>query len=442
MKISTWRLITYSLPSAPTSILMMMLVVYLAPFYAAELGLDLAKIGFIFFLARLWDAVIDPLVGNLSDLSKTRFGRRKPWIICGLPLLMLSTFFLLQPPPTVTISYLAIAVVVFYLAITVVQIPYLSWGVELSRDYIERIRVNGFREAGTMAGILLVAGIPLIFFMGKEPTIAELVEIIAYVVLVLLPLTFIPALIWVPKGTQIIAPKRTLFKAIYTLRNNRPFLRLMLASIFIWTGGHIYNSLSLFLVKDALGFSPAIFLKLLAIQYTCALLMMPLVMKAGKRFGKHYALLFIGMAFFPTLWLFLLAAPQNLTHLYLISAAKGAVTSAIWIMPPALVADSIEHGLLEGSGDDTGLYMSIYFFIQKLAAASAVGIALPLASALGFDPALVSDTYSYEGLKFVAVILPSIIALPAIFLLFNYPLTKDRHDSIRLELEKRGLKIN
>ena len=142
---------------------MMMLVVYLAPFYAAELGLDLAKIGFIFFFARLWDAAIDPLVGNLSDLSKTRFGRRKPWIICGLPLLMLSTFFLLQPPPAVTIGYLAIAVAVFYLAITIVQIPYLSWGVELSRDYIERIRVNGFREAGTMAGILLVAGIPLIF---------------------------------------------------------------------------------------------------------------------------------------------------------------------------------------------------------------------------------------------------------------------------------------
>ena len=71
-------LVAYSLPSAPTSMLMMMLVVYLAPFYAAEMGLELAAVGGIFFLARLWDAVIDPVVGNLSDQTNSRFGRRKP----------------------------------------------------------------------------------------------------------------------------------------------------------------------------------------------------------------------------------------------------------------------------------------------------------------------------------------------------------------------------
>jgi Na+/melibiose symporter-like transporter len=108
-------------------------------------------------------------------------------------------------------------------------------------------------------------------------------------------------------------------------------------------------------------------------------------------------------------------------------------------MPPALVADSIEHGILQGGGDDTALYMSLYFFIQKLAAAIGVGVALPVAAVLGFDPQAIGPDTSFFGIKFVAVVLPTIIALPAAFLLFNYPIDEKRHAEIRQELGKRGL---
>ena len=439
MSLGRYSLLAYSLPSAPTSMLMMMLVVYLAPFYASEMGLELAAVGGIFFFARLWDAVIDPVVGNLSDRTRSRFGRRKPWIAMGTPLLMASLYFFLQPPEGVTITYLALAAMAFYVAMTLVQIPYLSWGAELSRDYTERIRVNGYREAGTMIGILLVASIPLFFLRGTEPGVSDIVEVFTWAVLLLLPLCVLPALAFAPQGISLDTPRLSLVKALYTLRVNKPFLRLMLASLFIWVGGHIYNSSSLFLVKDALGFSPSMFLWFLVVQYLVGLLMMPLVMKIGRRLGKHRALLFIGMAFFPTLWLFLLVEPQNVTQVLLVYAAKGAVTSAIWVMPPALVADSIEHGILEGAGDDTALYMSLYFFIQKLAAAIGVGVALPIAAALGFDPQAVDPDTTFMGLKFVAVILPTLIALPAVFLLFNYPIDEQRHAEIRKQLSARGI---
>lgn len=432
-------LIAYSLPSAPTSMLMMMLVVYLAPFYAAEMGLELAVVGGIFFFARLWDAVIDPVVGNLSDLTRSRFGRRKPWIALGTPVLMVTLYFFLQPPEGVTITYLAISAMLFYGAITVVQIPYLSWGAELSRDYIERIRINGYRETGTMIGILLVASIPLFFLRGTDPTVSDIVRVFTYVVLALLPLCVIPALLIAPQGVSLPSPRLTLLKALYALRVNKPFLRLMLASLFIWTGGHIYNSSSLFMIKDALGFSPSLFLWFLVVQYVVALAMMPLVMKIGARLGKHRTLLFVGMAFFPILWLFLLVEPQNVTQVLVIYALKGAVTAAIWIMPPALVADSIEHGILEGAGDDTALYMSLYFFIQKLAAAIGVGVALPVAAILGFNPQDTGAGTSFGGIMFVAAVLPSIIALPAVFLLFNYPIDEKRHAEIRQELNQRGV---
>jgi Na+/melibiose symporter-like transporter len=375
----------------------MMLVVYLAPFYASEMGMELAAVGGIFFLARMWDAVIDPVVGNLSDRTSSRFGRRKPWIALGTPLLMVALYFFLQPPEGVGVTYLAVAAFGFYIAMTLVQIPYLSWGAELTRDYAERIRVNGYREAGTMIGVLMVASIPLFFLRGTDPTVSDIVGVFTLVVLVLLPLCVVPALMFAPQGVCLDTERLSLFKALYALRVNKPFLRLMLASLFIWVGGHIYNSSSLFLIKDALGFSPSMFLWFMVVQYVVALAMMPVVMKIGARIGKHRALLFVGMAFFPALWLYLLVEPQNITQVVLVYAIKGAVTSAIWVMPPALVADSIEHGVLEGAGDDTALYMSLYFFIQKFAAAIGVGVALPIAAYLGFDPQAIGPDSNFGG---------------------------------------------
>lgn len=437
--LTTAQLVAYSLPSAPTSMLMMMVIVYLAPFYAAEIGMELAAVGGIFALARIWDAVTDPIVGNLSDRTRGTAGRRKPWILLGTPVLMISTWLLLQPPEGIGLQYLAVIAVVFYLSITVVQIPYLSWGAELSRDYQQRIRINGFRETGTMVGILMVASIPLVFLRGTNPGVADIVEVFTWVVLILLPITVLPALLFAPKGDFIKTPTLSLHKALYALRRNKPFLRLMLASLFIWSGGHIYNASSLFLVKDALGFSPSLFLWFMVVQYVMALALMPVVMRIGARLGKHKALLLVGLAFFPVLWLYNVVEPQNVTQVVLVYALKGMVTSAIWIMPPAMVADTVEHGLLENVGDDTALYMSIYFFIQKMAAAVGVGVALPLAAAMGFDPQTASPDGDTFGIRFVSTVLPSILAVPAVVLLWRYPIDEERHRAIREELEARGI---
>ena len=422
--------------------LMMMLIVYLAPFYSVQLGLPLATVGGIFFLARIWDAVIDPVVGNLSDLTRSRYGRRKPWIATGTPFLLVFVYLFFQPPAGIGTVYLATVAITFYAAITVVQIPYLSWGAELSRDYVQRIRINGYREAGAMLGIILVALIPLVFLRGIDPTVGDIVRVFTWVVMVLLPLSVIPALILAPKTDPINTPRLTLFKAMYTLRVNKPFLRLLIASLLIWVGGHIYNATSLFLMKDALQFSPSNFLWFVAVQYVVGIALLPVIVKIAGRIGKHRALVFVGLAFFLILPLYLLVEPGNINQVVAVYALKGSVTAAIWVLPPAMVADSIEHGLLEGAGDDAALYMSLYFFVQKFAAALGVGVALPLAAWLGFDPQAIDAATSFAGLKFVSVVLPGIIAAPAIILLFNYPIDEERHSRIRQELRNRGIETS
>ena len=101
-------------------------------------------------------------------------------------------------------------------------------------------------------------------------------------------------------------------------------------------------------MKDALGFSPSDFLWFMAVQFIVGVICLPAVLKIAARIGKHRALVLVGMAFFLILPLYLLVEPGNVKQVLIVIGLKGIVTSAIWVLPPAMVADSIEHGLLEG----------------------------------------------------------------------------------------------
>ena len=88
-RLPAWRLAVFAALAIPLAGAGLPLAVYLPPYYAQELGLGLGAVGLIFMLSRVWDAVTDPLVGVLSDRSRSRFGRRKPWIAAGAPLFAL-----------------------------------------------------------------------------------------------------------------------------------------------------------------------------------------------------------------------------------------------------------------------------------------------------------------------------------------------------------------
>ena len=169
MPISNGALITYAALAAPLSIAELPIVIYLPTFYAKEIGLNIGLVGLVFLLARLWDGFSDPVIGTLSDRINSPFGRRKPWVIVGAPLLMGATWFLCNPPDQVGLLYLGFWAVLFYTALTIVKIPYWSWGAELSSDYEERSRITGFRESGSMIGNIIVAAAPLLLLPNDAP---------------------------------------------------------------------------------------------------------------------------------------------------------------------------------------------------------------------------------------------------------------------------------
>ena len=432
-------LIAYAAPGLPIAVLEMPLIIYIVPFYAAELGVELAAIGGIFLIARLWDAVTDPLIGNLTDRTRSRWGRRKPWLIVATPLLMCAVVAFLSPPENISKIYLGVTAFLFYVAWTAVQIPYLSWGAELSRDYSERTRINGFREVARMLGVLLATVLPIVALGTENPSLRETLSVFTTALLILIPLSIIIATTLAPRGVYVEAKDNSLFRALKILPRNKPFLRLLFGVFCFWLGGAIFNSVIVFLFQHLLKLPMADFFKLVLLQYILGIAFVPLWVKFANRHGRHRALVFGGYGFLLALPLYLLVTPGVFWHAVLIFCVSGPLTSVIWVMPPALTADAIEYGMVKGGEDHAALYMAMYNFVMKMALAFGVGIAMPLLGALGFNPMGENSEAAMQGFVLVALVLPLIIGIPGAIALFNYPLTSKKHAICRRYLAKKGL---
>jgi GPH family glycoside/pentoside/hexuronide:cation symporter len=158
LRIRTWTLVNFSAPMVPGYLLYMMVVVVYMNFATDVLLLTPGVIGTVFFAAKIWDAVSDPIIGYLSDRTRSRWGRRKSWMYgAALPLMAMSVM-LWSPPSSLSETSLLIWVIVsvlgFYTAFTVYSIPQMALGVELSRDPHERARVFAGRQIAMSLGML------------------------------------------------------------------------------------------------------------------------------------------------------------------------------------------------------------------------------------------------------------------------------------------------
>jgi len=106
--------------------------------YSTEFGLSLALVGTALLISRSADVILDPLIGWLSDRTGGRRGARMPWVILGLLLTALSTWFLFAPPANPGYGYFLLWYTLIYIAWSMIEIPHTAWGFEITRDYDKR----------------------------------------------------------------------------------------------------------------------------------------------------------------------------------------------------------------------------------------------------------------------------------------------------------------
>lgn len=424
-------LIRYSLLAGPLAILELPLLVYLPTFYAREMGFELAAIGVVFLLARLWDGASSPIAGMLSDRLNGRFGRRKPWVVAAAPLLMVLTWLLFNPPADAGMTYLAISLGLFYAALSAVHVPYLAWGAELTTEYASRNQVAGFRETGTMLGNLLAAGLPLLV-LGQSTDLGAIMTVFALSVVCLIP-PAVFALGRVPDPPEPPAGRRFDRRDWFQALGNKPFLRLLGALLLVWIGLGVVNAVGVFLV-DVLLALPGRFLTLFLILYVAAIALAAPVVRSASRVGKHRVFC-AGVISLGVALLALMGAPSgSFAAAAAVFVGMGLGFCCINVLPTSLLADAVDYDQLRTRGRRAGLYVAIYAIALKSGLAIGVGLAFTLLEFGGFSAAGANDQDALRMLSLVGCAVPGVLFLTAVMMLWSYPLDRRRHDIIRRRL--------
>ena len=147
--LSRRTLFYYSLTALPVTMAMFPAMVFLPKFYTSEMGVPLALAANIILAVRFFDVATDPIMGYISDRTRTPWGRRRIWIALATPILMLCIYMLYLPPAGAGAAHMALWMALLSIGTTMLFIPYYAWGAELSPDYDERSRVTGARSMST-----------------------------------------------------------------------------------------------------------------------------------------------------------------------------------------------------------------------------------------------------------------------------------------------------
>jgi Na+/melibiose symporter-like transporter len=445
-RLPAYLLLAYGSLALPLCLAEIPIILYLPAFYARELRIGAGLVGTIFLLARLWDGLSDILVGWLSDRSTSRFGRRRPWIILGAPFLMVSTWFLCNPPKSVGFGYLALWAALFYTAFTAVKIPHLSWGTELATDYVERSRVTTFRESFTMIGSALFVSLPLLF-LGEAPQFRQVLWLIAISVLASVPVAV--AALWrlVPDPAHTVPCSTPLLRDLTALRKDGIFTRFVTARFLFALEEGVTNSLLAFSFSVGLALTNREFFWVILVLYVATLCAMPNTLRLAARVEKHI-LLAGGVAVQAVVYAVILAVrPNHLAVVMCLYAVIGVVNTAMLSLPTSILADIIDVGELRWGDRRSGTYVAVDNLLYKIGLALGVGLSFGLLALVGFDPsASAHDRADVRHILLLGFGLPSVLSIPVVVLYLTHPITRALQQKLRAKITERdadgGLQAN
>ncbi|MBO9601245.1 MAG: MFS transporter [Novosphingobium sp.] len=433
--LSGWKLTRFSAIALPAYAATLPLAVNLPAIFARDFGLSLGTIGAVFLAGSLWGTLLDPLIGALSDRTRSRIGRRKPWIAGGSLLFTLAAFFLFFPPVAVTPAYLAAVLFAFHLGWTAVQIPFLAWSGEISGQYHERTRVATYQSVVAASSLFLTLVLPTIADQLRPGDGRLQMALMGGLVLATTVPAALISLTTFPEEPPLEAPERFSLRQSLTAVFANPLLLKVLASDFAVTLGQtIRSSLIVFFATFYMG-RPDWAAGLFLFQFVFGILAGPIWLRIGLKLGKHRAAV-LGETVQVVINLgLLLVTPERFGLLLALTFAQGLAQGSGNLMLRSIVADVADKHRLETGEERTGLYFSVFSIASKSAGAVAVGVALPLVGWLGFDPKAANSPEVLDGLLYVFALCPAIAHTISAALLARFPLDEAAHSEIRRRLD-------
>ncbi len=427
------------------------------------LGMDPALVGLLGALPRLTDALTDPLMGFISDNTRSKWGRRRPYIFAGAILAGLVYALLWQLPDgqseTFYFWYFLLGSLIFYLSYTVFATPWVALGYELTPDYHERTRLMGVQNfMGNLAYVLTpwclwVMSNKALFDNQLQGARGLAVGVGLFAIVVgILPAVFLRERVLpeaVPTepdpGGAALRMMKNFFGGFATTLRSRSFLKLCVATFLVFNGFMLVSSFQFYVIiyyvfrgdqevgATYAGYSGtatgiATFVVIGIVTW--------LATKIGKRraFFVATGISMVGYAlkwvcYTPEIpWLLLLPAP-------LLAFGLGG----LFTLMPSMIADVVDEDELQTHQRREGMYGSIFWWVVKVGMAAALAGGGILLNATGFNVELGGDQseQTLTLMRLCDVVIPFIASAIAIWSIAAYPITEERAHELRSLLEAR-----
>ena len=412
-------------------------IAYVPTILARHYGIALTTLGTVFLAGQVINALLDPVVGTLSDRCGSRFGRRRPWVAGGGVLFIVGVAMLFFPPAQVSPAWLAAGALAYFSGSSITQTALFAWSGEVSGDYAQRTRIAAHFTLLSSVALVLVLVLPAIADHLRPDDLPLRLHLFGTLVLasavpaLLLTLTAAPDT--ATAGARTAAAPLAAIRAVFA---NPLILRVIAADAIVTAGQSVRTGLLLFVVT--LYFHrPEWAAGLFLFQYSFGLLAAPIWQRIGIALGKARAAV-LGEAAQAAINLALLAlTPDRFGLLLALTVAQGLTQGAGNLMLRALVADVADAHAAQTGEERTGLYYSAFSISMKVGSALALGLALPLLGWLGFTPQGTNGPAALSGLLLVFALGPALAHAIAAGLMAGFPLDHHSHARIRARLDTR-----
>jgi len=436
-------------------------------FYNQVVGLPAATVGLAIMVALIVDSILDPIMGQVSDNWRSRWGRRHPFMYAAAIPAALSYILLWHPPEgsqTLQFAYLVVVAVVIRSFITMYEIPSSALAPELTQDYHERTRVFAYRQFFGWFGGVGMTILALQVFLRPTPEYptgqlnpdgyhgyalaAAAVMLTAILVSTIGTHRHIPKLRIPPKRQITLS---LIFREMAATLAHPSFLTLIVAGLFNAMAQGLVLSLTLYLGTYFWQLSSGQIAALAASNFLSAILALMFAPAASKAFGKRNAARLmkatsVVLATSPILLRMLGVFPANgdpmlMPILFATGALSTATTIITSIMISSMMADVVENSELRTGRRSEGLFFSVSAFVSKVVsgvgifAASAIlaFVAFPQGAKPGaVEPGVIVDL----GLAYIVMV--ALLYGGAILAISFYRITKDEHEATVSELAQRA----
>jgi len=418
---------------------------YLMKFATDVLLITPAVMGFIFGVSRFWDAVSDPLVGYLSDKTRTRVGRRRPWIFASIIPVGLSFWMLSAPPESLSgnllVAWMSVAVIGLYSAQTIFVVPHMALGAELTDDYHERNKIFGARHAGWVAGYISALGTMLMLILAeseRSETVRSLSAEQSTYAAVVTGLMLLICVVFVRERPEFTGRgAENPFTALRDIMRNK-HASLLIFIIFIENlGGAVITILTLFnaeYVLNAPQMAPFFILSYMVFSFLLTPIWIPIAKRIGKKRLWFFSMFVTAFAFGS---MGFLEEGDDLILLVL-AAIAGAAGSCGGTINPSIKSDVIDFDELQTGERKEGAYFSAWYFVSK----SAYGIMLMVTgfalSWAGYVPKVEQTELVIDTLRFLYAGVPFIAYIFGALLLLRFGFNETEHAEVIAELVRQG----